>query len=192
MGLPVSCFVLFIWCVYMTAHHDFLQYRETLSDIQDLVATYSQQGTFIIAGEFNASITSNDLASNTRTSSKSAILSEFVLSNNLVSAQTSCSPPNGCTFILTKNAIYHILFEETSICNIEKFSILPESEILTSDHLPLCMSYTVECVLRPSSPFKKSIVWVKCSDTVLESYHNEFYKNCQHPFRSPTNKTRMK
>jgi len=68
-GLP-----LFILCVYMTAHHDLLQYRETLSDIQDLVATYSQQGTFIIAGEFNASITSNDLASNTRTSSKSAIL----------------------------------------------------------------------------------------------------------------------
>ena len=62
-GLPL-CIV----CVYITAHHDLLQYRETLSDIQDLVATYSQQGTIIIAGDFNASITPSDLASNTRTS----------------------------------------------------------------------------------------------------------------------------
>ena len=59
-GLP-----LFILCVYMTAHHDLLQYRETLSDIQDLVATYSQQGTIIIAGDFNTSKTPSD---QTRTS----------------------------------------------------------------------------------------------------------------------------
>ena len=35
------------------------------------------------------------------------------------------------------------------------------------------MSYTDDCFLKQSSPFKKSILWVKCSDTVLESYRNE-------------------
>ena len=157
----------------MTAHHDHEQYRETLSDIQDVVATYSQQGTIIIAGDFNTSKTRATWL---------AILGHL---QNRHYFQNVCSvttwsqhryvfhTPNGYTFIPTKSTIDHILLEETSICNIEKFSILPESDILTSDHLPLFMSNTVDCVLKQSSPFKQSIAWVKCSDTVLESYHNE-------------------
>ena len=115
--------------------------------------------SFIIAGGFNASITTSDLASNTRTSSKSALLSVTTWSQHrhVFPSKWMHSYPY---------QEYRRL-EETSICNIETFSILPESDILTSDHLSLCMTYTVDCVLRPSSPFQRIIAWIQCSDTVL-------------------------
>ena len=85
------------------------------------------------------------------------------------------------------SSIDHILLEETLICNIEKFSILPNSNIIISGHLSLFMSYTVDCVPKPLVPLGKML---KNGIRVLQWWSSQ--TNCQHPFRSPTNKIRMK
>ena len=74
------------------------------------------------------------------------------------------------TFVPAKTLIDHVLVEEVIVQNIQNVKILPETEVITSDHLPILASFKLQTGVDKKSEPKSNVAWHKCSEHQLNEY----------------------
>jgi len=135
---------LYIIASYLPADNDIGSYRETISELETYVTHYSTLGHVILGGDFNAQI--QNRATGSLSISKSRALCEFTKNLSLLPVNyTPLAEGAAYSFTLHENMLDYISINEDILQNITKFKILEESEIQTSDHLPLIMSLVSTC-----------------------------------------------
>lgn len=164
----------YIFCAYLPSDHDIETYREVISELQTLIAYYTKEGNVITAGDFNAQYSHNG---NAQGNPKSKVLTQFVNDNNLVSAQQVVNYENGYTFVPTKATIDYIFVESSFGEKVKSFLIVNECEILTSDHLPLIMSFETEHIINIKLSSRVCTAWHKCNENDLIRYQNAITEN---------------
>ena len=125
-------------------------YKDVLSDLQALFSTYNALGTVVLAGDFNSQLINGPI--NKMKHSKKHIFTKFVLDNNLrdvVKLRPSNDP--SYTYVPAKTLIDHVLVENDYIDNIRSANIVPETEVLTSDHLPIKVTLKIQTVMRKTA-----------------------------------------
>ena len=102
----------------------------------------------------------------------SKLLSNFVQKHDLVSLQKRFQLENQYTFTPNKSTLDYVLMDSSIQDSVRSFTIFPEADILTSDHLPLLFQKDQDLVNTPSIMAKSKIAWNKCTDLHLLTYRN--------------------
>lgn len=164
----------YIFCAYLPSDHDIEAYRDVISELQTLIAYYTRMGNVITAGDFNAQYSHSG---NVQDTPKSKVLTQFVNDNSLVSVQKVQNYDNGYTFVPTKATLDYIFVESSFVEKVKSFLIVKECEILTSDHLPLIVSFETERVINFNLPSRVCTAWHKCNENDLIRYQNAITEN---------------
>jgi len=163
---------LFIICVYMPANNDKEAYRDILNELDALFSWYSRLGDVLIGGDFNGHIFTEGVPNSQHSTSKSAMLTEFVNRNNLAPMHTSIDRLSNYTFIPNKTTLDYILMEKSSVHLTISFNIVNERDILTSDHLPIVARLATPLRLtNEAKPRRTCIAWNKCTQTHIAQYN---------------------
>ena len=76
------------------------------------------------------------------------------------------------SFISTKAMIDHILIESSMLDKVSKAYIFEEIEIFTSDHLPICLQFSLsDCINHENKT--SNIAWNKCTEIHINAYQND-------------------
>ena len=146
IGVEVTGYEMpvYIFGVYLPSDNNNSVYTETISELEALIAHYCSLGHVITAGDYNAQI--SDYSQNF----KSKTLTQLVKTYDLfpVNLKLNSNQPK-YSYTNNKTMIDHILVTQNIVRDITKFDIIEESNITTSDHLPLLMSVNIQTL--PSS-----------------------------------------
>jgi len=167
--------------VYTPANNAVDLYRDTLSEIEALFICYSTLGHVIIAGDFNPKLHQEyENTCGNVINTKYAHFSRSIHNYGLVSVQSMFNIPVNYTFTPTQNTLDYFLVDYTFSKYIQYFHIVPEWEILSSDHLPLLVTckleYLCHNVVRQN---KQIIAWDKWTQHVLNVNCNKVRDNIQ-------------
>ena len=158
IGLHDPSGVLFhvIACVYMPFYDrsnyvNTSQYVEVIDELQNIVDKYSAQVPIKILGDFNAQLpVASKLQNNwyrTRGfNSHSALLYDFLVSNNLLAADLLFKQKQNYTFSCIARNVYtwidHVCCSKADINDVKTCVIVEPEALNVSDHLPLHIDFT--------------------------------------------------
>ena len=169
---------LFVFSVYLPAHNNISDYKDTVSELEAISSFYLKEGNLIVGGDCNTQILNIHNGHN-GSSYKSKILNNFIDSMNLISINTANlrTGPN-YSFCPNKTMLDHIFVNEGYFNGVSKCYIIAEDKILTSDHLPIVIKFTANFPGDYAAPeFKqvqeKCIAWHKITNHHIEHYQSQ-------------------
>lgn len=157
---------LYILCTYLPACQNVSLYKSVLSDLESLINQYTKLGNVIVGGDFNGQILNDCTAGN----AKSKLLTSMINRNNFTSVKYMLGSDTDFTFIPNKTTIDHVLVDVDSRHNVISYHVLDSSEVPTSDHKPIIVTYQAECRYTKHNPPMYTLSWDKCTQENLTAY----------------------
>ncbi|MES9879586.1 MAG: reverse transcriptase family protein, partial [Sedimenticola sp.] len=166
---PDAC-TIYAFSVYMpSVNYSIADYKDCLHAIQSIYDSYSQLGTVILCGDFNASLSEN------MPNERNKLFSDFLKQNNLFVVNNSGEK---LTFRQTEKTLDHVILPKHQATIVKSSRILNDDIFHVSDHLPI---YT--CVHVPVTAFHPKITpqvaWHKCTDENFNMYRHALTNELQ-------------
>lgn len=168
-GIEIICendVPLYIFCVYLPACQNVNLYKTVLCDLESIMTHYSQIGCVIAAGDYNGQYLHGSKSGNV----KSQLLTRLIDSNNLISLQYAMNKPDKYTYVTTETSIDHVITGYSFSRNVRTFDIIDTADVLTSDHLPILVSFEAQCRYANAPPPRQTLAWNKCTDEHITLY----------------------
>ena len=176
---------IFLFQVYLPCtNHSIDMFKGYLDRLQNILSLYSEKGTVVLMGDFNAYLPIACFRE--RADHRSLYFQSFVHDNNMLSLNTSklCTGANS-TFVTYdgryESLIDYILIPVEKMKNVTYCEILDDSPLNVSRHRPVCCSLTLPTCLEGYASVESgpTINWKKVDQDCVNNYQNKL-QNSDH------------
>ena len=194
--LSKSTFMFIIQVYFPSANHRMEEFAGYLLKIQDICSMYSDKGTMVIMGDFNAH--SNGQVFVKRHDRRSVLFHQLLSDNNLLSVNTLpiCTGASS-TFVSYSgeytSMIDHILVPAENVDQVSVCKVLDDAALNVSTHRPIIMHMNSPHVEQIDSnmSIKRSVKWRGIEQNDINQYRDCLENICsnriQYNYSSLTN-----
>lgn len=171
------CYVYVIQVYLPSSNHCMQEFEDYMLKLQDIYSSFSDKGTLIIMGDFNAHQNGYNFVK--RYDRRSVMLRNFLACNNLASVNTlpNCTGASA-TFVSYcgdfKSTIDHIVVPVESLDLLSICSVLDDDALNVSTHRPiLCIlsfSHAEQTDLHGGTEATSSVKWRNIKDEDISRY----------------------
>ena len=176
-------FIFVIQVYFPSANYRIAEFESYLFKLQDLCSMYSDKGTLIIMGDFNAHkngrvfLKGHDRRSN--------LLQQFLSGNNFLSVNTLPLCTGATSTFVSYSGEYtsmidHILIQIEKIDLVSTCNVLDDDALNVSTHRPIVMHIELPYVeqIASSTAFRRRVRWRGVGHEVLDQYRDSLDQSC--------------
>ena len=177
-------FVYIIQVYLPSVNHALAHFDEYLLKLQDICSMYNEMGTLIIMGDFNAHINGRIFVK--PHDRRSAILSNFLVTNNLIPVNTlSICTGADSTFLSYSgehtSMIDHILVPSEKVDLVAECKVLDDDALNVSNHRPVYCRIIFPHVEQtdPILNVKRSVQWRSAKPHQIDNFRGNVDTECR-------------